>query len=226
MITNTASNCRRVLFSILVTGGSCLAGAFVNLGFDKPQLENLRVDPDNQIQYGTPTDLVPGWSITQDLLPVQRVWYYGRGSLIPITLSGDATANNCLVGDRGSPIGQSAKSTQFSQMGKIPEWAVTLEFMWTGRTFGFDSPLRINGEEIIAHEVPDRGHDYTADMSLWAGRDVTLSFEFPVGNDGILDNIRFTVPEPSMWALLGVGGAGLGWLVLRGRKPGKLRDES
>jgi hypothetical protein len=111
-------------------------------------------------------------------------------------------------------------ATTFTQVGTVPEWAVSLEVRWSETGFFRSKPLRINGELVPLIAVPDFGGDYTADISRWAGQEVTLAFEFDAGNSGTLNSITFTVPEPSTWGLLGVGGAGVGWLALRGRKRG------
>ncbi len=191
-------------------------GEFINLGFDEPHLENLQVDPEFQISYGSPTDLVPGWAITQDGTPISRVWYYNGGNVPPVTLRDSGTLSGAyVISYNGNPFGLEFKSTQFSQSGTIPEWAVTLEFLWSGRSNDFDTPLRINGEVVPLREDPERGFEYSADVSRWAGQEVSLSMEMPAGNSGYMDNFRFVVPEPATWALLGLGTAALGWVTRR-----------
>ncbi len=188
--------------------------AFINLGFDEPRLENLVVDPEFQIPYGAPRDVIPGWSIQQNGAPIDRVWYYDAGSVPPVTLNA-TQLGGYVVQYNGRPFGVGSKSTQLSQSGAIPEWAVTLEFLWSGRSIDFGTPLRINGEVVPLREDPERGFDYSANVSRWAGQEVTLSMEMPVGNSGYLDNFRFVVPEPATWVLLGLGAAGLGWAKRR-----------
>lgn len=183
---------------------------FINLEFDEPRLENMVVDPDFQIPYGTPGNLIPGWLIKQNGAPIDRVWYYDAGSVPPVTLSA-TQLGGYVVQYSGRPFGVGFKSTQLSQNGSIPEWAVTLEFLWSGRSIDFDTPLRINGEVVPVQYSFSSPFRYSADISRWAGQEVTLSMEMPAGNSGYLDNFRFVVPEPATWALLGWGAAALGW---------------
>ena len=190
-------------------------GEFINLGFDEPHLENLQVDPGLQVAYGNPTDLVPGWVISQNNIQINRVWYYNGGSVSPVTLRDSGTLNGGYIvsysGYSVGPFGLELKSTQFTQSGTIPEWAVTLEFFWGGRTSEFDTPLRVNGEVLPVQFNPSSPFRYSADVSRWAGQEVLLSLNFPSGSASDIDGLRFTVPEPSLLGLALFGSVGLYW---------------
>ena len=56
------------------------------------------------------------------------------------------------------------------------------------------------------------------DVSRWAGQEVNLEFSLGAGASSELDIFGFTsVPEPSTWALLGLGAAALVWQFHGGR---------
>jgi len=196
-----------------------IGGEFINLDFDSPNLDHLETDPILQAQYGVPQEIIPGWRITQDGIPIDRVWFFNQGAIAPITLSQSTSRPNQFLAYYSglTYIGgiPQKKAITFSQLGTIPIGSLSLEFVWSGRDNIFNTPLHLNGEVVPIRVDPERGYDYTADVSRWAGQEVLLSLEFPSGTAGYLDNLRFTVPEPTTWALLGLGGAVLGWTCRR-----------
>jgi hypothetical protein len=205
-----------LLFSL---GFSLWGREFINLNFDQPDLTNLQRDPVTEADYGAPSEIVPGWSITQNGQPIQRVWYYGRGAIRPVTLAAiPGSSGNVYVlsyTGHGTPFSGPSKSTTFSQTGLVPVWALSFEFTWSGRDNNFDTPVRVNGEVVPLRPYPAIGFDYSVDVSRWAGQEVLLSLEFPVGTSGYLHSLAFTVPEPSTWTLAAGGLLVLGVLGKR-----------
>jgi hypothetical protein len=104
----------------------------------------------------------------------------------------------------------------FRQRGQVPVNASSLSFFANG-----PMEMRVNGE--LLHTIntsvtvfPD------VDVSRFAGQVVDLDFhvlQFPgSGASFSFDIIGFNqVPEPSTWALFGVGGAVMGWGLRRRR---------
>ncbi|HAB14948.1 MAG TPA: hypothetical protein DCE44_00710 [Verrucomicrobiales bacterium] len=81
---------------------------------------------------------------------------------------------------------------------------------------GADRPWRTwastNRWQRDRHFRPGRQLPAKFDISSYAGKEVTLEFAFYRGQGVAFDNLGFVnVPEPSTWALLGVGLAALGW---------------
>jgi hypothetical protein len=103
--------------------------------------------------------------------------------------------------------------TRISQRGIIPADAAGLRFFGGGYV-----QLFVNGER-----VGDSGSLDPVNVSHWAGQEVDLEFRVGAGDSVRLDVFDFTsVPEPSTWALVGLGAAALGWQLHGGvrRKDG------
>jgi PEP-CTERM motif len=104
----------------------------------------------------------------------------------------------------------------FHQRGQVPENASSLSFVSGGLM-----EMRINAELVYTSD-PNRTGFPSVDVSRFAGQVVDLDFhvlQFPgSGASYFFDVIGFTqVPEPSTWALFGVGGAVMGWGLRRRR---------
>jgi hypothetical protein len=204
----------------LLMCGRAVAGEFINLDFNQPKLDNLTLDGERNEWYGDPRDVFQGWEITQDGAPVDRAWVLDCCSIPPITLSPFNKDTGPVYTFRfdGAPFSADPKTTRIGQTGTVPGWAYYLEFNLND--FDSPDPVSINGERLPMTWAPGNPQLRTVNVSPWAGQQVELAFEFREGGHGILRDVRFTVPEPSTWALMGVGGAGLGWLALRGRRRG------
>jgi hypothetical protein len=89
------------------------------------------------------------------------------------------------------------------QRGEIPADAAGL---WLFN--GGHGEVRIDGQVVGKFSSAFSGP--TFDISAYAGKEVTLEFAFYRGQIQMFDNLGFvSVPEPSTWALFGVGAAAI-----------------
>ena len=199
----------------LFASGTILAGEFLNLTFDAPNLSG----PLEQIFPGGPyrgasADLLPGWTVTANGSPVNEMVYSPPliTSVPPVTLRGNnATDSLTPLGlfslQLTSPLPIQTE-LRISQRGTIPADAAGLRFFGSGYVQMF-----VNGELAGDSIFP-----VPVDVSRWAGQEVNLEFSLGAGASSELDIFGFTsVPEPSTWALLGLGAAALVWQFHGGR---------
>lgn len=121
-------------------------------------------------------------------------------------------------------------STSLYQVGDISSDARSLTFDAFVGLGSLDVSLGGSLAPVIDLGIgPSSFHHYGIDVTVWAGKQAELRFTInPVTSTLAfgtvdLDNIRFspdalvTVPEPSVWALFGVGGLALVWAARRQR---------
>ena len=210
-----------LLVAGLLASGTALAGDFLNLRFDLPDLSGplTTTYPGGPLE-GNTAQILQGWSIQYGGEPLNSIYYAPLGLQVvsPVTLFENSTANQqsplgryslIIDGTRyilGTPPIPIPTETRISQRGSIPADAAGL-WIFAAGTF----QMSVNGERI---DDPRLGTyaDPVIDVSRWAGQTVDLEFRLEPGNSGRLDVLGFTsVPEPSTWALLGLGAATLLW---------------
>jgi hypothetical protein len=184
---------------------------FLNLNFESAQ--NVPGSYPNQIGVAVPcTNALPGW-IAYDgnfaLTSINYISNYFSGNATSIELEGGSLAlsGNFSVGVYGDG--------SISQTGLVPGGAESLQFEGNVlpqiKSSGFSVSL---GGQTLSYSLLSEGPDYyvyganiPASMD---GQVESLTFGCQGVGSGlvILDNIEFStmgVPEPSEWALIGVG---------------------
>jgi hypothetical protein len=202
---------------------TAVADDFINLTFDNPNLSGtLTPFPGFRNLYtGSTSNLIPGWSFRSESGPISTLLYappgFGAGAQLYGTLHENSLADFPPFGKytfEFSHLFPSSTSPLLTleQTGTIPAGADGLSVWANGGVYA-----KINGIQIgLAN--PSISPITTLDVSAFAGKTVTLSFEVRDYSITRFDILGFTyAPEPSTWALSGVGVSTL-LLIARNRK--------
>lgn len=215
-----------ILILVLLGAKPATAAPFQNLAFESVILP-LVPDPTDPAMRVPIANALPSWHGYLAGIEQTSVFCCGH------TTAGSPSLNllsidfrdPVLQGHYSVGLGSSAMSdVSISQTGFIPGDAQFIRFLGSVSYVGPPMPLEehfglyINGQRLtVTDEFSEPGvYNYSADISAFAGQDVTLAFtsfhlsQYPIGLS--LDSISFSpVPEPSTLALVGVA-AILGWL--------------
>ncbi len=220
---------RRRWATVVLAGVAYLSGSaplaadpFINLTFDEPDLSGplTPIYPGGPVR-GDPNQLLRGWTATAEFESVTSVAYspynLGSGGLAFNLREHDPGNQNTTFGKNYLDFYSTFRrgDLRLEQTGTIPVDAAELWISSRGRIEAF-----INGVKIGDFD-PASGAPQVLNVSPFAGQTVRLEFVVRRDRTTDFDIFGFTsVPEPSTWGLVAVGGAGLGWLGLRGRKRG------
>ena len=189
----------------------CWAGEFVNLTFDEPDLSGP-FTPVHQggPQIGKTSQLLKGWAPLLNGAPPDTMTYSPAGT----SSTGHLTLYEYLAGPVGQQVSQysllysssppSQATFSIKQTGTIPVDAASL-----GLFANHLLEVRINDNAVYTVDPEITAYPWI-DVSRFAGRTVDLEFrviQFPFQSVGMsFDILGFKpVPEPSTWALFGIG---------------------
>lgn len=214
---------------------------FVNLDFESA---NLPVIPAGQSGgFVLASDALPGWQVFYgtDTTPVATVLHndytlgmrsfsiLGPNFNSAAIIEGQFTA--FLQAANPGVTGISNRNVAIAQTGLVPNLAQSLQFkvpLFNQIGVGFHTNffLSLNGQtlSLIPLDVTATYASYGVDVTSFAGQVADLrftSFGTPLRPDNSVsvDSFQFSntaVPEPGMWALLGLGAAG--WCAVRRRR--------
>ncbi len=200
---------------------SSLARDFYNLGFNAPDISSLQTEVvpvyehgAYEAQYGSVSQLLPGWQLAFDGVPVDKVYYTSAAYEGPqpsgITLSRPGTESPYSLTVFGGRVDfQTGQEVTFrislSQRGVVPEDATELRF----HSLFSDPQVRVtldgNAVPVAYAGLPTDPYRYEADISMFSGKEVNLELSFPVWASANFDIYGFyPIPEPSTFALLGL----------------------
>lgn len=194
---------------------SAMAGEFVNLTFNQPDFRRLRTIPSGGV-VGPVEDLLRGWEVS--VRQPFGQWSRFRdeiqfsllgGGQIPIALERgmhvDRNDFSVLLNSLhaiGFQPDRVPPDVLLNTTGTVPENALT--FDWYEGT-----ALEVSITDGV-RTLYTAGNPGQIDVSSFAGNEVTISVFQRSGGMSFFDVIGFgLVPEPEMWALVGVGLVGL-----------------
>jgi len=204
-------------------------GTFQNLNFESATVVPIPGDPFGRIQFDP---AFPSWTGTINGVPQSQALYNNLFLSSPgIALLGPGWAGVRIEGNYTAALQASSSSggsySSLAQVGTLPSDAHFFQM----RIFsGFPNPSSLFAASFAGQNIPltpiGSGANYVlygGDISAYAGQNGELSVTaLPSPNFSTtvvyLDSIAFTpIPEPGIWALLGLGGA-LCWCATRWRR--------
>ncbi len=222
---------RTVLILTLVASQTLKAADFQNLDFESA---NLPILPPGEVGGYVPiSQALPGWSAYLGTLATDSILYnnftlgsavvsiQGPNSPLGAPLGGNFSANLMPGYD---PRVSELVGVSLAQTGLVPAEANSIFFkVRTGSPFQQPFQVTLAGEQISLvpwEEQPDHVL-FAGDISTFAGDTVELRFFISEQLNAMwVDDIVFSsvpVPEPSTWAMLGLGAVLLGSTVRRRR---------
>lgn len=194
--------------AIVATSSAFGQGTFQNLDFESARVVFVASPYHTEI---VATNALPGWSAFSGANQLSTIFYNEPRFFPPVALWGTNPpivigGNFSVMLSGGGVIGTNIYGPgAISQTGLVPTDAQTLLFETTS------SSLVVSlGGQNLSYMAISNAPNYTlygVDISMFAGQTETLSFM--AAGTRVLDNIQFSsqvIPEPSIHALLGLGG--------------------
>lgn len=203
---------------VLLGAKSTIAATFQNLNFESVRVP-LVPDTNDYFHRVSITDALPGWRGYIAGVEQTNIFYIFEAlSSAQIALRARDAGASTLQGNYSVFLGPSPMSeVTLSQTAQIPADAQSLRFLGLPRYLAPQPPdvfgVFIDGQRLAVTDVLSEAglYNYSADISAFAGTDVTLSFtsfrseQFP--HNFLLDSVSFSptpIPEPSTLALFTV----------------------
>jgi hypothetical protein len=196
-----------VIYLLVITAVQGPAAPFQNLGFDDANTNNVQylpLRPFFPVQgIGAAEALVPHWQLFDRANPLTSVGYnlYNEtGTSNLITILDQSAISGPLEGKY--LLGISRPSTVFSveQTGDVPSDAQFLTFRSHGTT-----GVLINNQ-LLMPAIDPFTERASLNISVYSGQNVRLGLVALDNVDFVfIDSLVFTVPEPGVWALFGLG---------------------
>jgi hypothetical protein len=202
---------------LLSAAGVVGQGAFQNLDFEQANIVPVSGLPSF---YVYTVDALPGWTLDVGSAP-QPMMYWNVPPASPITASIYQTPDKPVLQGLYSvwlmPVsGTPSLFPVLAQTGTIPAGAQSILVDSRPDSHPYTLPLEMGfaGQQIQLSVVSGSAstfYTYTGDISMFANQTGTLA----LWGDAIVDNIRFVVPEPSVFGLSALGALLVGWRILR-----------
>jgi hypothetical protein len=212
-----------------------LAQGFVNLNFESAKIIPIAGSP--EYPYGIETsNAVPGWTVYYGSNQVNQIFYndpaLGSTRVNLFATNGVQISGNFSLFLQGG-LTESAATVQ--QSGLVPVSALSILFEAQPvfkATPG--SLIALLGGQPLNYFVVSANANFTlyaADVSGYAGQTTQLAFSALHGpnNSWNLDNIQFStspIPEPSAFALVGVGGLLLALRLVHRQRAGPFLNQA
>jgi hypothetical protein len=213
-----------VLVALALTQGAH-GGEFVNLRFDEP--DQTQFFGEGRETYAPIDAAFRGWTLQWDYELEPMYYLLQRGVGVE---NGDAPvglihsfpgsqgeyeygAYRAVINSLWAAPGPRRPPLHLFQIGTVPADAQSLQMYWFVGGMGDYGRVLVNGQEQTLGPSNRPWSNWGAlDVSPYAGQEIKLEFVFPAGRHDYyeFDIGGFTaVPEPGVWALLGLGGAAL-----------------
>jgi len=209
---------------------------FINLNFEQASIASAPpgYTPSDAVNPISAASAFPGWTVREDGAVMTAVW----GSAVALDETSVALVSGSLTPVQGSYSAQLTAyanapsglyhNSSISQTGLIPIGSQSIQFLLASPSQAGSIPpnpvVTLNGTPISLFAISQSGGVITmaGDVSAFAGNTATLAFlcgatpgPFPANENYFnLDDIKFSassVPEPSTFGLIGLGGLTFGF---------------
>jgi hypothetical protein len=206
-----------VVISLFILWQNAQGQGFLNLAFENTTITTIH-NPGGDTYAAT----TPGWTVNTvnyvngdpNSVPYNNIAIDSpavnlEGTDCPFPSVRAIAGNYSFFLQGGSRFSLNTDGASIGQIGQIPTGALSLIYWGSSMNVSFDGQsLGL----VVLGSTPNY-NIYGADISAFVGQTGQLLFSVPWQSGAILDNIQFStssVPEPSTFALVGLGGLAFG----------------